>query len=626
MPVSQQWTVPQRVQEMWKHQASLPALPVPELQQTLMKYLRSAKPLLTQAEFEETTKCVLQFALGSEGGRLQDELIKRAAEKKGSSWLIDWWNHIAYLSDRGPVVFFVSYYFGFKLFPQIDTRIKNGISASGPELQCAAGAVVIKYALEFQEMVESGTLPADLVGKTPQCMATYPLLFNACRIPTFPSDVVATYNGTENRHVVVMRRGRFFVVETHHEGVPLQQSDWERQLGLVIAAADSAGDEPNPIGALTALGRDEWGKARAHLFADSPGNVALLEAIQSAALMINLDHVGGSDEVERSRQYWHGDCRNRFYDKTLQFQVLPSGHVGFLGEHAMADGAPTLRLCRYINSQASKPAKSSEAAISGEVKPPKVLSFVVGELVQQSIQEAQKFFTRIVQDHVTARLTVDGMGRDGIKGLKVGPDAFCQLAMQLAFYRIHSKLAPIYEACSTRRFLHGRTETIRSCTVEGAAFFRTMQDPGASAEDRHSALLEAATQHQKVAADCAGAMGVDRHLLGLRLLVKDQAAMPSIFKDPAYAKTCRWQLSTSNLSVDELESWGFGEVVPEGYGIGYSIQKDRAQFMINCKEDGAFGSRTNRATEFREVLLGVMQDMRAVCVSQLGPNPSRSKL
>jgi hypothetical protein len=38
------------------------------------------------------------------------------------------------------------------------------------------------------------------------------------------------------------------------------------------------------------------------------------------------------------------------------------------------------------------------------------------------------------------------------------------MAYQIAFYKLHKKQAPTYEACATRSFWHGRTETIRSAT------------------------------------------------------------------------------------------------------------------------------------------------------------------
>lgn len=45
---------------------------------------------------------------------------------------------------------------------------------------------------------------------------------------------------------------------------------------------------------------------------------------------------------------------------------------------------------------------------------------------------------------------------------KLSPDAYIQMAMQLAYRRLHGKGTPTYETASTRLFLHGRTETIRT--------------------------------------------------------------------------------------------------------------------------------------------------------------------
>ena len=45
---------------------------------------------------------------------------------------------------------------------------------------------------------------------------------------------------------------------------------------------------------------------------------------------------------------------------------------------------------------------------------------------------------------------------------KLSPDAYIQMAMQLAYRRMHGRGTPTYETASTRLFHHGRTETIRT--------------------------------------------------------------------------------------------------------------------------------------------------------------------
>lgn len=63
--------------------------------------------------------------------------------------------------------------------------------------------------------------------------------------------------------------------------------------------------------------------------------------------------------------------------------------------------------------------------------------------------------------------------------------------------------------------------------------------------------------------------GVDRHLLGLRLLLRPlngEAAV--LFEDELFDRSTRWKLSTSGLSAGLLfKGTGFGAAYEDGYGI-----------------------------------------------------------
>ncbi len=60
--------------------------------------------------------------------------------------------------------------------------------------------------------------------------------------------------------------------------------------------------------------------------------------------------------------------------------------------------------------------------------------------------------------------------------VKLSPDAFVQMALQLAYYRQYGEPCPTYESASTRGFLHGRTETVRSCSVDSVTFTKAFDD------------------------------------------------------------------------------------------------------------------------------------------------------
>lgn len=78
-------------------------------------------------------------------------------------------------------------------------------------------------------------------------------------------------------------------------------------------------------------------------------------------------------------------------------------------------------------------------------------------------------------------------------------DAYVQMALQLAFYRIRGEFSATYETALTRSFDRGRTETIRSYTTESRAFVLGMQDPSVAV--RLLTNLSSLIQHSIVESD-----------------------------------------------------------------------------------------------------------------------------
>lgn len=42
-------------------------------------------------------------------------------------------------------------------------------------------------------------------------------------------------------------------------------------------------------------------------------------------------------------------------------------------------------------------------------------------------------------------------------------------------------------------------------------------------------------------------------------MLKDGEPLPEIYKDEAFSKTSHWELSTSQLSSNYFDGWGYGE-------------------------------------------------------------------
>lgn len=127
---------------MLRFEALLPRLPVPTLSSTGAKYLETVQPHLTPAEFEHTQSIVKSFVQSGLGKKLQERLQTRAADPDIKNWLADWWNDVAYMAYRDPVVVYVSYF-----YVHVDDLWRKD--------QVKRAASLVKAILPFRAMVES---------------------------------------------------------------------------------------------------------------------------------------------------------------------------------------------------------------------------------------------------------------------------------------------------------------------------------------------------------------------------------------------------------------------------------------------------------------------------------------
>ena len=226
----------------------------------------------------------------------------------------------------------------------------------------------------------------------------------------------------------------------------------------------------------------------------------------------------------------------------------------------------------------------------------------------------------LIQNHDLQVCHYAGYGANEIKKMGYSPDAYVQMAMQLATYRLwDGQQGGTYEATQTRTFLHGRTETTRSVSPESAQFCHVMNHSSSSKEEQRNCLKQAAQVHSTYTRNAANGQGVDRHLLGLSYMADDDT-MPDLFQDPLYKKAKTWRVSTSHLTHPKFDNWGYGEVVPDGIGLAYSIQKDSCIFNITALKHHEWTHKLSSLLE--EALM----EMKSLHDNGTNPTNSRSKL
>jgi len=161
------------------------------------------------------------------------------------------------------------------------------------------------------------------------------------------------------------------------------------------------------------------------------------------------------------------------------------------------------------------------------------------------------------------------------------------MVIQLAYHKMYGKNRPTYESAATRRFQQGRTETTRSVSDESVAFCDAMADASVPQEQCIKHFRAALDAHVKYITDASDGRGVDRHLFGLKMCLKPGEATPTIFSDPAFGYSSTWFISSSQLSSEYFNGYGWSQVVDEGWGIAYMINENSIQFNVVSKGLGS---------------------------------------
>ncbi|RPA94175.1 hypothetical protein L873DRAFT_1814903 [Choiromyces venosus 120613-1] len=577
---------------MLRFQKSLPKLPVPTLQETADRYIKSLKPLLTQHELQRTKAAVAEFIReGGIGQQLQEKLLAKAQKPEVNNWLSNWWNDAAYLAYRDPVVPYVSYFYSYK----DDKKRRDPVKRA---------AAITTSVLKFKKMVDEKTLEPEYMRKLPMCMDSYKWMFNACRIPEKPADYPVKYDHESNKHFVVARKNRFYKVLHEVDGIQLNTKELEAQFARVLELANS--EKVLAVGALTSENRDTWTEVRKMMIEASPENKKALQLIESASFVVCLDDTSPVTLEERAHQYWHGDGQNRFFDKPLQFIINENGTAGFMGEHSMMDGTPTHRLNDYLNNQIfNNKIDFSAGDVRSNLPEPAPINFELNEDVVGAIDKAQQNFRDVIGLHELKVLAYLGYGKGLIKKFKCSPDAYVQMVIQLAYYKMYGKNRPTYESAATRKFQEGRTETCRTVSEESVEWCKSMMDPDVDPKACISKFRAAINAHVAYISAASEGKGVDRHLFGLKKLLPPGAEFPEIYTDPAYGYSSSWFLSTSQLSSEYFNGYGWSQVIDQGYGIAYMINENTLQFNVVSKKQGCDRMQfylTDAANEIRELM------------------------
>ena len=646
---------------------NLPRLPIPSIDDTLTRYSESIKPLKRDHRVSRHNEKVEAFRAGS-ASRLQQVLVETDAAREGYpfSYIESIWDDM-YLGARTSNILSGNTAIGLKKpgaiqVVEADTthsakvnRVSYKQVAEVDQAYAAALTVhgIVKY---IADMLENG-VPVPPPGKDGALFDVSQMGEQFCtsRCPKPTRDVKVKGDlSTDANAVTVLHDGHIYIVNVRDPatGSAVSLATLTEAFNHVLKSTP-VDDNSAPVSALTSLPRDEWAAMRAELL-KTPSNQVALDSIDKSICVICLDTDKWSTPQEKHANALYGgknESESRWYDKH-QFIVSADGQVSANYEHSFSDGATWLHWTRAVMDDVQftvltgaegcpeevvkrytpLPAVTTTSAVSGAslVKP---VEIVFGKSFVANIRVA-----RTAAAEMAARFGGDcamiPVGSEDLKAMKFSPDAFIQLCLLLAYFRKYDKLPPTYEASSTARFFHGRTETLRVASNAARDFvelYRQKASPNhaITPAQMYASMVLFADSHKQQANLCVNGQGIDRHLRALRAIAEKEAgpvviaaaekahlssidhtkfdvSAPPIFHnfgtniddalnlffDSEYRRWNSWVLSTSNISSPCMDAFLFPPVMESGYGVGYVIDE---RCMTACITDFASCSTTDSA-------------------------------
>ncbi|XP_062993403.1 palmitoyl thioesterase CPT1C isoform X2 [Elgaria multicarinata webbii] len=604
-----------RTPMLYSYQASLPRLPVPAIKDTMQRYLESVRPLMADNEFQRMAGLARDFEQ-TLGPRLQWYL--KLKSWWASNYVSDWWEEYVYLRGRGPLIVNSNYY------------VMDFLYVTPTPIQAArAGNLVYAMLMYRRKLIREEIKPMMIQGCLPMCSAQYERMFNTTRVPGMEGDSIQ--HQQDSKHIAVYHAGRLFRVCVYHNGRLLGPRELQAQFQSILGdpTPPLPGEEKLP--SLTAADRDPWARARQTYFG-SGKNEQSLSIVEKAVFFVTLDTSEqglqgpnpGHALDAYAKSLLHGRCCDRWFDKSFTLVVYRNGKSGINAEHSWADAPIIGHLWEYtLATDAFMLGYDNNGNCKGDmdssIPPPQKLQWEIPPECEQVIMQSFSVAQALANNVDFNTFTFRNFGKGLIKKCRTSPDGFIQLALQLAHFRDKNKFCLTYEASMTRLFREGRTETVRSCTIESCAFVKAMMDPTQNDGTRLRLFHMAAKKHQHLYRQAMTGAGIDRHLFCLYVVSKylglDSPFLREVLSEP-------WRLSTSQTPVQQMELFdlenhpdyiscggGFGPVDDDGYGVSYIIVgDDLINFHVSCK----CSSRETNAHRFGLNIRNAMADVLAL--------------
>lgn len=578
------------MKEKWINKYNLPNLPLPNLEETINKYLKWVKPLLKEDEFIEIEKETKHFLSNSISKDLQDYLLKKTKDKN-NSWLVDWWMTYGYLMARGPS----SPECSLALPIKFDNEEKYS-SAEKIALILYSSANIYKILfLSGQPKLEIG----DKKLSTDQIRGA----FCAMRIPKDKIDEYFIEDDTLIKDAILLIENQEYLVTLFDENNEVKSLNEIYSIVKSTIENHKKNKSLLDVGmnAITAsINRDDSGKFLSELLKEKENKKSFDKVKKSILVVCYEDKNTINDKDWADKAAFDRKFYNRWHGKGVMF-IVNEQNCAVACDHTYMDGVTYLRILEKINLyfQEDNSFKYEKIELNNK------LDFNLTSSQKLKLKQYMTNYKNYMDNISYEFFDLDFVTRPILKGNGIlSADGFAHVAFYLAQKRTWNEYWNTYIAVDMTRFFRGRTECVRPLSEEMINFAISFEKKEPK-EKQKELLLLTLNEHYARVKQCQQGFGINRHMFGLEIAAKELNQKIDLFKMKQWKAIEENRMSTSSLPHPMLRAGWFAPVHSNGFGIFYAITNKKAQFSISCwKKDEILRDKfiTNLTQIYKELM------------------------
>jgi len=345
---------------------------------------------------------------------------------------------------------------------------------------------LVLAALEFRQSLLSDSLGKETSGETisdnDRNHNFFGRVANVRKIGLkWNKDVKHCKNGA---HIVVAVDGAFYKLNViDGNGAVVAAGNILHDVTSIIHAARS---EPptKPYGVITA---NLTGPSAEIFYADKLDES--IRTIDEAIFLIAIDNGEAPADENEAGQHLHiRNHRNRDYRKSIQLVVMKNGFSGItVNFFSGIEGMLAVKFASFIHSYAKN---IPEIVATKNHDSVSTLEFETIDFSKLPLAELKGKIAKYSCNFPLIK-TIDALGKDGIKQLKVSPDAFFHAAAHLAYYDRFKKIPSMHNLIDMRGIKFGSISRYLSTTDELAQFLENQTKPALlAAFDAHKRKID----------------------------------------------------------------------------------------------------------------------------------------